>query len=316
MARTPARRWLLVALLATLAGCTEKTEQQQLDALREGLGYRSYRQFSERGVPLAYEGYVRSAQMSGETPPPLTADDLCAVHTLLSYTALSANKLLPAVVEADLLERDCGREGAMIANALRSVAFHRKQWPGLALEASNAAWRDAPDPDRASALIVALHLLMGYAAVTDQHWDQAQVHIDALGVMLQAPWLGELGQAGLELQQQRYLDGLRRLKRVSENPAVPPVIREELQGIIERIEAETGNLDSRLLLAKVLGKALWQAAREHGSPGLQRLLGFAETRRWSEAAAATTTDVQGWWKRFTRRWRRDDGAGVPESPSS
>ena len=89
---------------------------------------------------------------------------------MLSYTALSANKLLPAIAEADLLERDCGSQGALIATALRSVAFERKHWPQLAQRSSDSLWKHDANPDDTLTTLLMLHVVMAYAAIATSVW--------------------------------------------------------------------------------------------------------------------------------------------------
>ncbi|MEA9674929.1 hypothetical protein ABFU26_13485 [Xanthomonas campestris pv. raphani] len=89
-------RWpLAVALATVLAGCGQQSEQQQLDALRSGLQYRGYRQFSEHGLPVAFAAYQRGGSLLDTPPEPLTADDIFMLHAMLSYTALPPTNCCP-----------------------------------------------------------------------------------------------------------------------------------------------------------------------------------------------------------------------------
>ncbi len=306
-------RWCgVLALIAGVAGCGEKSEQQQLDALRGGLAYRGYRQFGDRGLPLAYEGFRRAEQLAGRTSPPLADGDLCGLHMLLSYATLSADKLTPALAESDLIERDCGVQGRQVASALRSVVFLRKQWPGLAQQQSDLAWSSAPDPGVALQQIIALHLVLAYAAANDGRWDHVIVHVDALALTFHMPWLGELGRTGLDFNEQRYVDGLRRLKRLSENPAVPVGVRTQLQDFIATVEADAGDLDSPLLMPRLLGRVLWQVVRDNATPAVSGLLCFAEQQTWVPA----TDSARSGWRRLLQRWRDSSKEDQPSDDSA
>ncbi|MEA9580091.1 hypothetical protein VC218_14640 [Xanthomonas nasturtii] len=306
-------RWpLAIALLTAATGCGHKSEQQQLDDLRGGLQYRGYRHFSEQGLPIAFAAYQRGGALLETPPAPLTADDICMLHAMLSYTALSANKLLPAIAEADLLERDCAPQGRIIATALRSVAYERKQWPQLAQQSSDSLWKNSADPEGDFATLVMLHVVMAYAAMQDKRWENVVLHVDAIALAVRAPWLGELARAGLDLAEHRYLAGLRRLKRLSENPGVPPEVRAELQTLILHVEAESGDLDSNLVIARILSRFMWQAIKQNGSPVMQQAMQFAEqqAQRFGPEALRLSWHARWtqWWDGLKARWSEDSGS--------
>ncbi|WP_407466263.1 hypothetical protein [Xanthomonas campestris] len=307
-------RWpLAVALATVLAGCGQQSEQQQLDALRSGLQYRGYRQFSEHGLPVAFAAYQRGGSLLDTPPEPLTADDICMLHAMLSYTALAANKLLPAIAEADLLERDCGSQGALIATALRSMAFERKHWPQLAQRSSDSLWKHDANPDDTLTTLLMLHVVMAYAAIQDKRWDAAVLHADAIGLAVRAPWLGELARVGQDFAEHRLLEGLRRLKRLSENPNVPPDVRAELQALITRIEAESGDLDSSWVIARILTRFMWQAIEQNAAPATRDLMRFAEQQTSKLGPDALR---QGWRARWTRWWAKAQTFRQDAAPAS
>lgn len=232
---------------------------------------------------------------------------------MLSYTALSANKLLPAIAEADLLERDCGSQGALIATALRSVAFERKHWPQLAQRSSDSLWKHDANPDDTLTTLLMLHVVMAYAAIQGKRWDAAVLHADAIGLAVRAPWLGELARVGQDFAEHRLLEGLRRLKRLSENPKVPPDVRAELQALITRIEAESGDLDSSWAIARILTRFMWQAIEQNAAPATRDLMRFAEQQTSKLGPDALR---QGWRARWTRWWAKAQTFWQDAAPAS
>lgn len=156
------------------------------------------------------------------------------------------------------------------------MAFERKHWPQLAQRSSDSLWKHDANPDDTLTTLLMLHVVMAYAAIQDKRWDAAVLHADAIGLAVRAPWLGELARVGQDFAEHRLLEGLRRLKRLSENPNVPPDVRAELQALITRIEAESGDLDSSWVIARILTRFMWQAIEQNAAPATRDLMHFAE----------------------------------------
>ena len=312
----PARRRLLgcIALCLLLGACAEKTEQQQLAELRDGFTYKRYRQVSEKGLPAAYAAYAAGSQWADAGPvPPFTPDTECLAHALLGYSALTANRGTLAIAEADIVDAlPACKALVQPSAALRSVAFQRLEWPQLAREQSELATfgnapRNAANDEQAVTQALVIHAVLGYAALSDKDAARAQVHIEAIALILQQPWLVELGNAGLAIQQGDLRQGLVALKGLSNNPQVPADVRGYLQQMITEIEAETGNVDSSLWTARVFAMIIWREARVHGPQGLRSLIGFVDQQTGSlgEATEQGKGMLKSWWDRTREKFRNN-----------
>ena len=281
----PGHRSLLSCLITCLllAGCAEKTEQEQLAELRDGFTYKRYRQVSEKGLPAAYAAWSVSSEWA-ETGlvPPFTPETECLAHALLGYSALTANRGTLAIAEADIVTAlPACHDLAQASAALRSVAFQRLEWPQLAREESELATyggakSDSTNVQQALTQALVIHVVLGYAALADKNPARAQIHIDAIALVLEQPWMGELGRAGLAIQQGDVRQGLVALKGLSNNPKVPADVRGYLQEIIGQIESQTGDVDSSLWTTRVFAMIIWRELRAHGPESLQRLVGFVD----------------------------------------
>lgn len=305
---------VLAALVLALTACGAKSETEQLADLRDGLTYGSYRRASESGLPAALEAYRLGAQLSGKAGvappelPELGPADLCIAHLLLAYGALGADKTTIAVAETDIVEaQDCAAFDDLAAASLRSVAFQRLQWPQLAQAESERVWaaQGEGDFDKSPAgQMLALHLGLGYLAVSEKRWDRAQIHADALGQMLRAPWLGKIAAAGVAVQEGRTRDALVALKRISEDPAVPASLRKELAGFIAQAEAKGGDVDSFAFMPRLLTVLAWDAVQAHGPEAMRAATRFADEQALKPVGESLQKGVGqagdvagGWWRK-------------------
>ncbi|QWP75658.1 hypothetical protein J5226_18895 [Lysobacter sp. K5869] len=320
MTRT-GRRLALAALALALTACGAKSETEQLADLRDGLTYTQYRRVSENGLPAALEAYRLGAQLSdkaGMAPPDLPKlgpADLCIAHLLLAYGALGADKTTIAVAETDIVEaQDCAAFDDLAAASLRSVAFQRLEWPQLAQSESEKVWSAQNKTDiefgkGPAGQMLALHLGLGYLAVSEKRWDRAQIHADALGQMLRAPWLGKIAEAGVAVQEGRTGDALIALKRLSQDPSVPGGLRKELAGFIAQAEAKGGDVDSFAFMPRLITTLAWDAVQAHGPEAMQAATRFADEQALKPVGESLQKGVgqageaaSGWWRKAREAW--------------
>lgn len=328
MTRT-GRRIALAALAFALTACGAKSESEQLADLRDGLTYSQYRRVSENGLPAALQAYRLGAQLSdkaGLAPPDLPKlgpADLCIAHLLLAYAALGADKTTIAVAETDIVEaQDCAAFDDLAAASLRSVAFQRLQWPQLAQQESEKVWAAQNNTDvefgkGPAGQMLALHLGLGYLAVSEKRWDRAQIHADALGQMLRAPWLGKVAAVGVAVQEGRTHDALIALKRLSEDPSVPDGLRKELAARIAQVEAKGGDVDSFAFMPRLATTLAWEAVKAHGPEAMQAATRFADEQALKPMAESVHKGVGqagetagGWWRKAREAW---SSSGAPET---
>jgi hypothetical protein len=277
---------VLPALMAGcmfLTACSKKSETEQLADMRDSFTYSKYALLSENGLALGLKAYQQGVKMSGsEKMPEITKNEVCIARTLLAYGALVAEKNKIALAESDLIDKencDVFMRGA--AGSLRGVIFHREKWPELAAQEtqqSQTLLATVSDKETADTQLMALHLALGSNAVMQKDYERAQVHADALALVMEAPWLGKLAQATIHFKEGKVTDGVRDVKRLSEDTSVPPEIRAELAKGIQEIEAKTGSVDAPAFMGRVLIRGVWDMATEKSSGALSQVSGFVKSQ--------------------------------------
>lgn len=325
-------------LSAALAACGSKSETEQLAAMRDSLVYTQYRRMSEKGLPGGLSAYRKGLQWTGENwaGHRLPADlpkgefsqaDLCVTHVLLAYGALIADKRSIALAESDIVQAQaCGAFDRAAATSLRAVVFQREQWPELAELEGRKAWalpkqagEDLPPVEH----VIILHAALAYFAASEQEWERAQVHFDALGHLLQQPWFAQLPPVGIAFKEGRTQDGLVALKKLSRDPTAPPSVRKELEALIAKVEAKGGDVDSMLFMPRLVAVLSWEAIQAEGPQVLRTATGFAEDKAWTAAgdslkqgADKAKAAAAGWWTQAREAVSSPDAASADDSAGS
>lgn len=310
-----------VALLTlALAACGSKSETEQLAKLREGITYTQYRRLSENGLPGGLTAYQKGLKWTGENwasnnpaadlpKGEFSEADLCVVHVLMAYGALIANKNTIALAESDIVEsQSCSPFNRAAATSLRAVVFQREQWPGLAKLEGEKAWalpkqagEDLPPAEH----MVVLHAALAYFAASEQEWERAQVHFDALGHLLGQPWFAQLPPVGIAFKEGRTRDGLSALKKLSADPTAPAEVRKELVALIAKVEAKGGDVDSAIFMPRLVATLTWEMIAAEGPQLLRTATGFAEEQADWAALSGSVKDGTGkataaaaqWWSK-------------------
>ncbi|MBK8187908.1 MAG: hypothetical protein IPK77_12075 [Cellvibrio sp.] len=273
----------LIAVCLFLTACSKKSETEQLADMRDSFTYSKYVLLSENGLALGLKAYQQGVKISGsEQMPEITQNEVCIARTLLAYGALVADKNKIALAESDLIDKEnCDTFMRGAAGSLRGVIFHREKWPELAAQEtkqSQTLLATVSDKETADTQLMALHLALGSNAVMQKDYERAQVHADALALVMEAPWLGKLAQATIHFKEGNVTDGVRDIKRLSEDETVPPQIRSELAKGINEIEAKTGSVDAPAFMGRVLIRGVWDMATEKTSGALSQVSGFVKSQ--------------------------------------
>lgn len=280
---TPFFKTAIILAAILVSGCAKKTETEQLAEFRDKLTYTQYRLLTANGLPLGLKSYQAGLTLSGNKELPTFAEkDICTARVVLAYGGLISDKRTISLAEADLVDIEaCAIFEKAAASSLRSVIFHRQEWPVLAKTETERAnlmlSSDEKGPQTETELTV-FHVALGVTSVMENDYERALVHVDALGLLLKQPWFGKLGRATLMLKQGEVTSALRDLKRLSEDESVPVEVRSELGRGIAQIETKTGNIDAPAFMARVLVKGLWDIIKTQGSLGLATMTSFADSK--------------------------------------
>ncbi|MGO1072972.1 hypothetical protein [Lysobacter sp. CA199] len=321
-------------LTIALSACGGKSEAEQLAAMRDGLVYAQYRQVSENALPGGLAAYRKGLQWTGENwaGNRLPADlpkgdfsqaDLCVTHVLLAYGALIADKRSIALAESDIVDaQQCGAFDRAAATSLRSVVFQREQWPELAQRESEKAWalpKQAGEDQPPVEHVIVMHAALAYFAASEQEWERAQVHFDALAQLLRQPWFAQLPPAGIAFKEGRTQDGLITLKKLSQDPSAPDAVRKELVALIAKIETKGGDVDSMIFMPRLVAVLGWEAIQAEGPQLLRTVTGFAEDKTWAaaggsvkEGAGKAQVAAASWWNKAREAVSSPDEAPAPE----
>lgn len=312
------RLWFLsiILLILCLSACSRNaSESEQLAELRDGFTYTQYRRISEAGLPAALKVYRKGREWQGkegETVAEVSSDGTCASRVMLAYSSLMAKKHTVALAETDIIiDEDCADFEKLAAGSLRSVAFQRFGWPELAEKESETIWkavqvRDAQPDDTLKPVdrLIVLHVALAFAAVHDQRWDQAQLHGDALGILLEQPWLSEFPRAGGAFQEGDFQEGLITLRQISRDPSAPEAVKQVLSLWIAKIEARAGDVDSFAFMPRLMAVVMWDAVKEYGPEALGAAASFADENTWQpldgvvqEGADSAHGLANSWWSK-------------------
>jgi hypothetical protein len=319
--RPALRRASLIATTAlltlALAACGSKSEAEQLAELRDGIAYTQYRRLSENGLPGGLTAYQKGLQWTGENwasnnpaadlpKGDFSEAQLCVVHVLMAYGALITNKNTIALAESDIVEaQSCGAFDRAAATSLRAVVFQREQWPGLAKLEGEKAWalptqtgEDMPPAEH----VMVLHAALAYFAASEQEWERAQVHFEALGQLMGQPWFAQLPPVGIAFKEGRAGDGLSALKKLSVDPTAPEEVRKELVALIAKVEAKGGDVDSAIFMPRLVATLTWEMIASEGPQLLRTATGFAEQQAEWAAVSDTVKDGTGKAKATAAQW--------------
>lgn len=251
-----------------LGGCSsQKTEQEQYEEATSGLTYKTYKLASGAMVNTSVEFYNKQQPDSAH----LQAE---YAHLLLGYFWSVSGKPSMAFAEADITEEDKDNEVKFLAQSLRSVTMYQQGWHTLAKAESVKAQENLsqqPNTDvRYEAAI--FYLIMGSLHVQEKDFTQAKFFWAGFATETGIHWPYQLCDAAADLQAGNVQQGLQKIKVMSQDPAVPQVLREELAKKIEEIEKHAGtSVDSSLFWPKLIAGLLWEELQKSTDGSMQEL---------------------------------------------
>jgi hypothetical protein len=262
----------LLFLFALLPGCkNEKTEHELYEEVRSSFKYKTYKAVSGN---LTYDR-ISVPNM----PAQINKENELFMRLLLGYSWAVTKKDAFAFAEADIVsERSKSPGEVFLAHSINAIVMYENGWQGLAKEESalaNGAVGKSPENDTLKLQVAVFHLIMGSLSIKDKNYDAARFHFAGFGQATDIHWPYQLVDAMADIEKGDLQTGLKKIKRMSEDPSVPPEIRAILVEGIANIEKNTGgNVDSSLFWPKAISGILLEQLKKSS---VKEIKGAAET---------------------------------------
>lgn len=258
---------LLLGTLLLFACGKEKTERERYEEVRSSFKYKTYKALSEK---LTYD----MVQVQGVPMRAKEGDELY-MRLLLGYNWAIAKKDAFAFAESDIVnERTNTPSEKFLAHSINAITMYENGWLELAKEESalaNSAVNKSPGNDTIRAQVAIFHLIMGTLSIKDKDFDAARFHFAGFGQVTNIHWPYQLVDALADIQKGDVQTGLKKIKRMSENPAVPAEIRVILANGIAEVEKNTGgDVDSSLFWPRAISGILLEQLKNSGIKELEK----------------------------------------------
>jgi hypothetical protein len=260
-----------------LSGCSKKTQQEQYEEATSGLKYNTYKNASKLALLGSIEIYNRNQPDSLVIHPPYA-------HLYLGYFWSVSGKMSFAFAEADIVEEK-GSESKdshikYLAQSLRSITMYQAGWHELArIESVRAKVNVSADQaSKAKYEAAVIYLLVGSVYVKEKDFEKAKFFWGGFATETGIHWPYQLCDAAADFQAGNIQQGLQKVKVVSQDPAVPKPIRDELAVQIAKIEKGVGtSVNSSLFWPAIIGKILWQELKKSSQESLSKLVNSIES---------------------------------------
>jgi hypothetical protein len=266
--------FIILALFILLAGCSSNTlrkQRKKYGKATSGVKYKTYKTASKVAM-------TRSTKVYNDQQPDSLKIHTPYAHLLLGYFWSVSGKSSFAFAEADIVEEKSNESNnphvKYLAQSLRSITMDQAGWHKLAIEESTKARQNLP-PDQVSKgkyEVVVIYLLMGTLYTKEKDFVKARFFWGGFATKTGIHWPYEICDASAEFQAGNMQQGLQKVKIISQDPAVPKPIRDELAVQLEKIEANAGSsVDSSFFWPSIIGKIIWQEFRNSSNQSLSKI---------------------------------------------
>ncbi len=248
-----------------VSGCKDKTEREQYEEVRSSFKYKTYKALSEN---VKYDMIVVQ-----EVPIHATKENELYMRLLLGYSWAIMKKDAFAFAESDIVtERSTVPSEKFLAHSINAIAMYENGWVGLAKEESalaNGALNKSPENDTLKLQVAVFHLVMGALSIKDKNFDAARFHFAGFGQATDIHWPYQLVDAMADIQNKDLQTGLKKIKRMSEDPAVPVQLRVLLVNALTEVEKTGGDVDSSLFWPRAVSSILIDQLKDSGVKEIQ-----------------------------------------------
>jgi hypothetical protein len=245
----------------------EKTEREQYEDASSGIRYNTYKTASRVAIKGSVEAYNLQQPDSGKIQSEY-------VHLLLGYGWTISGKSTLAFAEADIVQESGSAEVVYLAQSLRSITMYQEGWHGIAKEESiEAKEKIAKVPGTNVTYEAAVfYLLMGTVYVKEKDFEQAKFFWAGFANETDIHWPYQLCDAAADLHAGKVKQGLQKVKVISQDPAVPPALREALATELAKIEKHAGaDVDSSMFWPKLISGLIWEELKDSSNGALRKV---------------------------------------------
>ena len=245
--------FILVVGLSLLNCGGKKTERELYEEVRSSFKYKTYKAVSEK---LTYDLVALP-----NLPVEANKENEMIMRLLLGYSWGITKKDAFAFAESDIVsEKSTISSEKFLAHSINSIVMYENGWTELAKEESilaNGAVNQNPEDSSVKLQAAVFHLIMGSLTLKDKNYTAARFHFAGFGQVTGINWPYQIVDAIADIEAGDIQKGLQKIKRISQDPSVPPEIRLILSDAITEVEKNTGgNVDSKLFWPKAIAGIL------------------------------------------------------------
>jgi hypothetical protein len=253
---------ILSTSLVLLSGCGDKkTERELYEDVRSSFKYKTYKALSEN---VKIDMVTAQGVTFHATP-----ENEMYMRLLLGYSWAVMKKDAFAFAEADIVEEKSTKPSEkFMAHSINAIMMYENGWKDLAKEESalaNGAIGKTPGNDTIKFQVAVFHLLMGSLSIKDKNFDAARFHFAGFGQVTDIHWPYQLVDAMGDIEKGDIQTGLKKIKKMSQDPAVPAELRVALAQMIEDVEKNTGgDVDSSMFWPRAISGLLIEQLKKSG----------------------------------------------------
>lgn len=260
-------------LMLFIASCSSPTERELYEKQIDNFSYKTYKTLSGTTIGPAILIYNSTVNDSGR----INTD---YARILLGYSWSVAQKSDFSFAEANLVIDNSKDENAVaLAHILLSIGMYENGWKQVAKEESDIGMKkfgkNMPKGQAQTELLI-IHLLAGSVSVYDRNFDMARFHFAGIGQLTGINWPYLMIDAIGDIDSGDYQKGLVKLKKASQDESVPAEIRTALADLIKEVEKTTGNVESPLMIPRLIGKYLINELKSSTSKEIKSLFGLSD----------------------------------------
>lgn len=264
--------WIPFSILF-IASCSSPTERELYEKQIDNFSYKTYKTLSGTTIGPAILIYNSTVNDSGR----INTD---YARILLGYSWSIAQKSDFSFAEANLVIDNSKDENAVaLAHILLSIGMYENGWKQVAKEESDLGMKKFGKnmaQGQAQTELLIIHLLAGSVSVYDRNFDMARFHFAGIGQLTGINWPYLMIDAIGDIDSGDYQKGLVKLKNASQDQSVPAEIRTALADLIKEVEKTTGNVESPLMIPKLVGKYLIDELKNSTSKEIKSLFGLSD----------------------------------------